>query len=144
MTRQPSSSAPKIHGRCATCGASFAGTTAQQVSDKLWEHDEIDHRQSSLTLVTQLPAVTFHRQALDAILTLAQTGREFTIGDAHELVTIPPANPRTDWPKATREAQDRGWITHTGRYTKSAVTRTKGSAVAIWTGTAEARKGRAA
>lgn len=122
---------------CATCGEQQPAPSTKAAAEWLWGHDDAEHR--GVTPISQLPAVTFHHQALDAILSLALTGRRFTIGEAHPLVTVTPANPRTDWPKVQREAESNGWITHVG-FDRSVVPGTKGSAVSVWQGTAEARR----
>lgn len=121
---------------CATCGDSAGFAILREASDWLWHHNN-NHRDPGAE-IHQLPAVTFHTAALKAILTLARTGVEFTTGDCHPLVPVPPLNPSTDWPKATREAKANGWITHHS-FAQSKVPTTKSSAVGVWVGTAKAR-----
>ena len=127
---------------CGDCTATFTRSTLMAAGDALWEHFKTGcgaNAARDAKQITQLPSVTFHEQALRAILTLAKTGRPFTIGQAHALVDVRPGNPSTDWPKAQREAEALGWIRHHG-FTKSVVPTTKGSAVSEWIGTAEAQK----
>lgn len=93
--------------------------------------------------VTQLPGVPFHEQALLALRTLAMSGRDFTVGEAHELVSMPAPNPRTDWEVARKEAERLGWIESTGTYADSIVPSTKGSAVKVWRGTYAMTRGAA-
>lgn len=126
-------------GRCATCGATMHHPTIQGVSDMLYRHHADRHEQQP-TPIVQLPSVTFHEQALRAILALCRSGRPFTLGDAHPMVEAPPANPQTEWPAVLREAVALGWCTWTGDYAESKVPTTKRSAVKVWRGTAQARK----
>jgi hypothetical protein len=84
--------------------------------------------------ITQLPGVDFHAQALLAIRTLAETGRDFTIGECHPMVGVPPLDPARDWPRATNEAKRLGWIERVD-YAQSVVAGTNRSAVAVWRGT---------
>lgn len=120
---------------CATCGDSAGFATLREASDWLFELHQ--HRGDDAA-IHQMPSVTFHAAALKAILTLARTGQPFTIGDCHALVSVPPMNPSTDWPKATREAKANGWIRHHS-FGQSKVPTTKGSAVSVWVGTDKAR-----
>ena len=129
-------------GTCATCGAKMSHPTIQGISDQLWQHHATAHRGEPLPALTQLPAVSWHRTALDAIHTLAATGRPFVIADVIELGVGDPANPRTDWPKVTAEAQALGWIEPHG-YAQSTRPTAKSSAVRQWIGTYAAKRGAA-
>lgn len=99
-----------------------------------------DRTHSGDETVHQLPTVTFHEQALQALLALAKSGRKFTVGEAHPMVAIPPTNPRTDWEVARKDAERLGWLEWTGEYTESIVPSTKGSAVKVWQGTYAVRR----
>ena len=126
--------------KCHECSWEIHGTvpgTALQA----WRthHDRVHGDVATTPAVTQLPGVTFHEQALLAIKSLAVTGRNFTIGEAHPLVGIAPLDPARDWPKATNEAKRLGWIERVS-YSQSVVEGTNKSAVAVWRGTFAARR----
>lgn len=122
---------------CATCGERIH-VTRLGGHDELWEHDLREHRGQQAE-VTQMPAVTWHEQAMQGIKTLALSGKPFVISDVISLGVPDAPHPRTDWPRVTNEARDLGWIEQTGRLGHSARPSTKGSPVAEWRGTTKAR-----
>jgi len=124
-------------GSCRSCNGSHTAPTMQTVSDLLWRCYQ-ETRYDGAT-IHQLAQVTFREQALTAIRSLACTGKPFTIGECHELVTVKPVNPQTEWPAVTREAVALGWIVEHG-FTTSVVATTKGSAVRQWIGTYAAQR----
>jgi hypothetical protein len=127
---------------CATCGEQFRGIDRDQLADRLWNHHAHDHLDEPLPAVTQILGYDWHRQALEAIRTLAATGKPFVISDVIELGVGDPVNPRTDWPKVTDEAKRLGWIEHAG-FAQSSRPTARSSAVRQWKGTYAATRGAA-
>ena len=128
--------------RCGLCSWEFDAATSDQAARVGWLHYDRNHAaQPPAATITQLPNVTFREQALAAIKALAVTGRDFTVGEAHQMVSVQPANPRTDWETARKEAERLGWIQWAGTYADSIVPSTKGSAVKVWRGTYAVTRG---
>jgi hypothetical protein len=124
--------------KCHECGWDVRDLPTG-TADAAWEsHRARQHGEGGG--ITQLPGVTFHEQALLALRSLAETGRPFTVGEAHPMVSIPPTNPRTDWEVARKDAERLGWIEWTKTYADSIVPSTKGSAVKVWQGTYAVRR----
>jgi len=126
---------------CATCGDRIV-ITRLGGRDELWQHDEQQHR--GMVEIHQLRDVDWHSRALTAVLELASTGEPFVISEVIHLGVPDAPNPRTDWARIQKEAEELGWITSTGRLGHSVRPTAKRSPVTEWIGTAKARKARAA
>jgi hypothetical protein len=125
------------------CGQQYTGRDRQALSDRLWAHYAKSHRGEPLPVVTQLPAVDWHTEALRAVRALAAKGEPFVISQVLEYGVPDAPNPRTDWSRIQREAKDLGWIEETGRLGRSVRPTTKSSPCAEWIGTYAARRGAA-
>ena len=133
--------APKMPtATCAACGQKFAGFTTRAASDALWSHDEVDHRGGGLADIHQLTTVDWHRQALQAVLAFARTGKPFVISAALLSHGVPDAPQAGDYRRIQAEAEANGWIEQTGRMGRSVRPTTKGSPCAEWIGTPRIRR----
>lgn len=109
--------------------------TLNEGADLLWQHNAEKHRGITPTPIHQLPTVDWHSQALQAIRALATKGEPFVISQVIEFGVPDAPNPRTDWSRVQKEAENLGWIEQTGRLGRSVRPTTKGSPVAEWRGT---------
>lgn len=125
-----------FHGTCRTCDTRHTAGTWQEVARLIWDCDRADRGLPAdyASNVAQLLSVSFHEQAVRAIKALAMTGRNFTVGEAHQMVSVEPANPRTDWETARKDAERLGYIEWTGEFAESVVPTSKHSAVKVWKG----------
>jgi len=126
--------------RCSSCDYESMHPTYAAASTALFAHYDTAHTDRPAPAeLHQLPAVEWHRQALQAIHALAATGEPFVIADVQKYGVTDPPQPRTDWPKVTAEAEQLGWIEHCG-YAKSTRPTVRGSAVRQWRGTFAVRR----
>lgn len=109
--------------------------TPQEGCDWLWQHELEKHRGQPASALHQLPTVEWHTQAMQAIRALAMKGEPFVISQVIEFGVPDAPNPRTDWSRVQKEAENLGWIEQTGRLGRSVRPTTKGSPVAEWRGT---------
>ena len=124
---------------CSLC-ATLIGTapTRPERGRVLDEHFDRVHL-GRQTEVRQMPTVDWHTQALTAVRTLAETGRPFVISEVIRLGVPDAPNPRADWGRLAKEAQELGWITPTGGLGRSVRPSAKSSPVAEWVGTVKGR-----
>src|SRR5690242_11622572 len=103
--------------RCASCTWTAPAPSVKAAAAELWHHDEVEHR--GLGDIHQMPNVDWHSRALRAVLELAAKGEPFVISQVIHLGVPDAPNPRTDWARIQKEAEDMGWIRQTGRLGRS-------------------------